>query len=93
MTEQYKSDMKFERAVAEFMDRNFYVPKFGEAFRRADDYATQMRGVDLLIDINGKTVSLDEKAKEANYRGPVGFEMTLIKYGVEREGWFGGTWA
>jgi len=52
-----------------------------------------MNGIDLHIEIGGKTVTFDEKAKEANYFGPVGFEMTLIKYGVEREGWFGGTWA
>ena len=40
MTTQYKNDMKFERAVAQFMDRNFYVQKFGDAFKRCDDFAT-----------------------------------------------------
>lgn len=40
MTTQYKKDMKFERAVAQFMDRNFYKPKFGKAFTRCDDFAT-----------------------------------------------------
>lgn len=75
------------------MDRNFYVPKFGKAFRRTDDYATQMRGVDFYLDVDGKRVAFDEKAKEANYGGPVGFEMTLVKDGEEREGWFGGSWA
>ena len=75
------------------MDRNFYVPKFGKAFRRTDDFATQMRGVDFYLDMHGKQVAFDEKAKEANYGGPVGFEMTLVKNGEEREGWFGGSWA
>ena len=40
MTEQYRNDMKFERAVALFMDRNFYIPKFSEAFKRRDDFTT-----------------------------------------------------
>lgn len=75
------------------MDRNFYAPRFGKAFRRTDDYATQMRGVDFCLEIEGKQVAFDEKAKEANYGGPVGFEMTLAKDGEEREGWFGGSWA
>ena len=93
MTEQYRNDMKFERAVARFMDVNFYVPKFGKAFTRRDDFTTQMNGIDLHIEIGGRQIAFDEKAKEANYFGPVGFEMTLIKYGEEREGWFGGAWA
>lgn len=93
MTSQYRNDMKFERAVAGFMDRNFYIPKFGDAFTRTDDFATQMRGVDLRIRIGSRFLAIDEKAKEANYRGPVGFEMTLMKNGEEREGWFGGSWS
>ena len=75
------------------MDREFYVPRFGKAFRRTDDLATQMRGVDFYLEIGGRSVAFDEKAKEANYAGPVGFEMTLEKDGEEREGWFGGSWA
>lgn len=52
-----------------------------------------MNGIDLHLEIGGREISFDEKAKESNYFGPVGFEMTLIKRGEEREGWFGGTWA
>ncbi|MBR6626200.1 MAG: hypothetical protein IKL01_08370 [Mailhella sp.] len=52
-----------------------------------------MNGVDLRIEIGGRAVMFDEKAKQAGYFGPVGFEMTLVKNGAVREGWFGGTWA
>ena len=91
-------DMKAEEQLGEFMDVYFYSrlnSKGGTelSFTRVKDKETQLEGVDIVIEVDGKRMTIDEKASiyYSNAMIPTfAFELDSIQKGnVEPvEGWF-----
>ncbi|MGB1317154.1 MAG: hypothetical protein ACPG5W_03045, partial [Flavobacteriales bacterium] len=84
-------DNKSERAVAEFLDENFY-PNAVENMQRIGDAEMQIKGVDVLLDLEDvKEVSVDEKAAAhfVNKNIPTfAFELDFIgRDGLLKQGW------
>lgn len=90
-------DMKAEEKLGEFMDEYFYSrlnSKGGAplSFKRMKDRESQLNGVDILIEVDGKNMIIDEKASlyYSNAMIPTfAFELDSIQRGKTEpvEGW------
>lgn len=90
-------DMKAEEKLGEFMDEYFYSRLNSKgssplSFRRMKDKESQLNGVDIVIETDGKTMKIDEKASiyYSNAMIPTfAFELDSIQRGHSEpvEGW------
>lgn len=91
-------DMKAEQQLGKFMDEYFYsqlVAKDGGKIQvtRMNDRESQLRGIDVCIETNGKKMIIDEKASVyySNAMIPTfAFEIDSIQKGHDKpvDGWF-----
>lgn len=91
-------DMKAEERLGEFMDEYFYSrlkSKNGTSisFKRMKNKESQLNGVDILIEVGGRSIKIDEKASiyYSNAMIPTfAFEVDSIQKGHNEpvEGWF-----
>ena len=90
-------DMRAEEKLGEFMDEYFYSRLNSKgnsplSFRRLNDKTSQLNGVDILIEADGKSMAIDEKASiyYSNVMIPTfAFELDSIQRGKSEpvEGW------
>lgn len=90
-------DMKAEEKLGEFMDEYFYSRLNSKgstplSFKRMKDKESQLNGVDILIEVDGKCMVIDEKASiyYSNAMIPTfAFELDSIQRGRTEpvEGW------
>lgn len=99
MIESFRSqDMRAEQKLGEFMDSYFYSKlqsKDGSplSFSRKSDKDSQLKGIDICIEIGGKSMLIDEKASVyySNVMIPTfAFEIDSMQKGHTEpvEGWF-----
>lgn len=84
-------DHSSERAVAQYLDIHFY-PKFATNTIRKDDLASQLAGIDVLLDVGDlRQIKVDEKAAThyVNKNLPTfAFELTFLgRDGLLKNGW------
>ena len=90
MNKTKQTDIRIEREVANWMDRNFYARIQSQAkVQRTWDKRLQFRGCDIMV---GKSV-IDEKCKYRGLRNKIfqylSFELSFIgRDGRRKQGWF-----
>ena len=86
-----ESDEKGEKAIAKFLDKNFYNVYCSEIHRTMDSM-TNIKGTDIAFSLNGKSYKCDEKAAVTRTEGTLKtfcLEALFVDRGNnEHIGWF-----
>lgn len=90
MKSEFDNDIKGENVVVEFLEKYFYSNFNFETYHRFVDKDMQNKGVDLKFSTKQKEYIVDEKAaiRYPNGLPTFAFELTYIKDGKVKEGWF-----
>lgn len=76
--------------MSQFLDKYFYNVINPTSFERVQDKGRQVKGIDVVMEINGKTYSIDEKAAIRYTNGLKTFALELSflnRKGILQEGW------
>ena len=90
------ADSRAEAAVGEFLDANFYpavMPRLGCSWRRVDDAARQVAGVDVEVRLaGGLLLAVDEKSQVDYLASPLPTFVLELGFtgrdGRRQQGWF-----
>lgn len=85
-----KYDEHCEQIMSQFLDKYFYTAINPTSFERVQDKVRQVKGVDVVMEINEKTYSIDEKAAIRYTNGLKTFALELSflnRGGIIQEGW------
>lgn len=83
-------DEHCEQIMSQFLDKYFYNAINPTSFERVQDKGRQVKGIDVVMEINGKTYSIDEKAAIRYTNGLKTFALELSflnRKGILQEGW------
>ena len=70
-------DEHCEQIMSQFLDKYFYNAINPTSFERVQDKGRQVKGIDVVMEINGKTYSIDEKAAIRYTNGLKTFALEL----------------
>ena len=83
-------DEHCEQVMSQFLDKYFYNAINPTSFERVQDKERQVKGIDVVMEINDKTYSVDEKAAIRYTNGLKTFALELSflnRKGILQEGW------
>jgi hypothetical protein len=83
-------DEHCEQIMSQFLDKYFYNAINPTSFERVQDKERQVKGIDVVMEINDKTYSIDEKAAIRYTNGLKTFALELSflnRKGILQEGW------
>ena len=83
-------DEHCEQVMSQFLDKYFYNAINPTSFERVQDKERQVKGIDVVMEINDKTFSIDEKAAIRYTNGLKTFALELSflnRKGILQEGW------
>lgn len=83
-------DEHCEQIMSQFLDKYFYNAINPTSFERVQDKGRQVKGIDVVMEINGNTYSIDEKAAIRYTNGLKTFALELSflnRKGILQEGW------
>lgn len=83
-------DEHCEQVMSQFLDKYFYNAINPTSFERVQDKERQVKGIDVVMEINDKTYSIDEKAAIRYTNGLKTFALELSflnRKGILQEGW------
>lgn len=83
-------DEHCEQIMSQFLDKYFYTAINPTTFERVQDKGRQVKGIDVVMEINEKIYSIDEKAAIRYTNGLKTFALELSflnRGGIIQEGW------
>jgi hypothetical protein len=83
-------DEHCEQVMSQFLDKYFYNAINPTSFERVQDKERQVKGIDVVMEINDNTYSIDEKAAIRYTNGLKTFALELSflnRKGILQEGW------
>lgn len=86
----FKTDLKAEAVLANFLDSNFYSNAKSNEIIRETDSSKQYQGIDVSVSYKGNEYLIDEKGylSKPTIQNTFALELSHLKNGLRIEGWF-----